>query len=126
MIVIESGGAIFLLSRMSVLPNNVGRGHEDSDNNVRADPPEVEHVLACPSSELLCHEVGDLVRKGWLRGTLPESLLLLRASIMICYILLIWKSLKLNYVVALVVIYCGWWLAKLVVQKEEFFGFIGF
>jgi len=28
--------------------------------------------------------------------------------------------------VALVVIYCGWWLAKLVVQKEEFFGFIGF
>ena len=107
MIVIESGGAIFLLSRMSVLPNNVGRGHADSDNNVRADPPEVEHVLACPSSELLCHEVGDLVRKGWLRGTLPESLLLLRASIMICYILLIWKSLKLNYVVALVVIHGG-------------------
>ena len=36
MIVIESGGEIFFLSRMSVLPNNVGRGHEDSDNNVRA------------------------------------------------------------------------------------------
>ena len=42
------------------------------------------------------------------------------------YILLIWKSLKLNYMVAQVVIYCGGWLAKLVVQKEEFFGFIGF
>ena len=90
MIEVESEGAIFLLSRMSVLPNNVGRGHEDSD--VRADPPEVEHVLACTSSELLCHEVGDLVRKGWLRGTLPASLLLLRASIMIYYNLLIWKS----------------------------------